>query len=86
MPYWSAAARRRFRCVGACQPASISRITFGRCPMLRSHRMSNPYGISEKVEAEIRARDKKCVYCSITMNQSIGPKRAFRVTPARVPR
>jgi hypothetical protein len=29
--------------------------------------MSNPYGISEKDEREIRARDKICVYCRILM-------------------
>jgi 5-methylcytosine-specific restriction endonuclease McrA len=34
--------------------------------------MSNTYGISEKVEKEIRARDKKCVYCRISMKQSKG--------------
>src|ERR1700733_14357132 len=29
--------------------------------------MSNPYGISEKDEPQIRARDKICVYCRILM-------------------
>jgi 5-methylcytosine-specific restriction endonuclease McrA len=29
--------------------------------------MSNPYGISQQDEEEIRARDKTCVYCRILM-------------------
>src|SRR5260370_25243541 len=32
--------------------------------------MSNTYGISEQDEREIRARDKKCVYCHILMKRS----------------
>jgi len=32
--------------------------------------MSNTYGISDQVEREIRARDKKCVYCHTPMKQS----------------
>lgn len=32
--------------------------------------MSNTYGISKQDEREIRARDKKCVYCRIRMKQS----------------
>jgi 5-methylcytosine-specific restriction endonuclease McrA len=32
--------------------------------------MSNPYGISDQIEREIRARDKSCVYCGILMKQS----------------
>jgi hypothetical protein len=31
--------------------------------------MANTYGISEQDEREIRARDKKCVYCRILMKQ-----------------
>jgi hypothetical protein len=29
--------------------------------------MSNTYGISRKVERQIRARDKTCVYCDVAM-------------------
>jgi hypothetical protein len=32
--------------------------------------MSNRYRIPDKVEKEIRARDKTCVYCGILMKQS----------------
>jgi 5-methylcytosine-specific restriction endonuclease McrA len=32
--------------------------------------MSNTYGISELVEKEIRARDKKCEYCHGSMKRS----------------
>jgi hypothetical protein len=32
--------------------------------------MSNTYSISERDEREIRARDKTCVYCGISMKQS----------------
>ncbi len=32
--------------------------------------MSNTYGIPEQDEREIRARDKKCVYCHVPMKQS----------------
>ena|ERR1700722_3751100 len=38
--------------------------------------MSNIYGISEKDEREIRARDKTCVYCRVLMKQyphAMGP-------------
>jgi 5-methylcytosine-specific restriction endonuclease McrA len=41
--------------------------------------MSNTYGISEKDELEIRARDKTCVYCGVLMKQSpyaMGPSGA----------
>lgn len=31
--------------------------------------MPNAYGISERDEREIRARDKNCVYCRILMRQ-----------------
>jgi len=31
--------------------------------------MSNTYGISKTDEQEIRARDRKCVYCRIVMKQ-----------------
>ena len=31
--------------------------------------MPNQYGISEEDEKEIRARDKACVYCHISMKQ-----------------
>ncbi len=34
--------------------------------------MSNRYGISEKDEQEIRARDKTCVYCRKLMKKSRG--------------
>jgi 5-methylcytosine-specific restriction endonuclease McrA len=33
--------------------------------------MSNTYGISKEDEAEIRARDKTCVYCHRTMKQTM---------------
>ena len=32
--------------------------------------MSNTYGISNRDEREIRARDKACVYCGVLMKQS----------------
>ena len=31
--------------------------------------MSNNYGIPDKIEQEIRTRDKQCVYCRILMKQ-----------------
>ena len=39
--------------------------------------MSNRYGISEKDEQEIRARDKTCVYCRKLMKKS---RRSFGAT------
>jgi len=41
--------------------------------------MSNTYGISDRVEREIRARDKRCVYCHRPMEPSTsarGPSEA----------
>lgn len=32
--------------------------------------MSNTYGISEEVEEEIRARDKRCVFCHVSMRHA----------------
>jgi len=32
--------------------------------------MANPYGISDRDERRIRARDKRCVYCGVTLRKS----------------
>jgi hypothetical protein len=35
-----------------------------------SLKMANSYGISEQAQKRIRARDKRCVYCRVTFNNS----------------
>ena len=42
--------------------------------------MSNKYGILEKDEKEIRARDKTCVYCHKTMKKWIKDSRSDSAT------
>jgi hypothetical protein len=42
--------------------------------------MSNKYGISKRVEREIRERDKRCVYCGILMKQSPQARGASGIT------
>jgi hypothetical protein len=41
----------------------------------------NPWGISPELERQIRARDKKCVYCGVHMIQEM-PRRGPRVAVA----
>jgi hypothetical protein len=42
--------------------------------------MSNSYEISEEIEGEIRARDKKCVYCRVSMKKPTRVKVAAEAT------
>jgi 5-methylcytosine-specific restriction endonuclease McrA len=42
--------------------------------------MSNRYGIPEEDEKEIRARDKACVFCRVSMKRPSRAKRASEAT------
>ena len=50
------------------------------CMHKPSKTRSNKYGISKEDEREIRARDKTCVYCHISMKRHSDARRASEAT------